>query len=317
MNGSASPAVAFTATATAINALPAIGWRWNVKRDARHHQADHQHLVVHATHQMNDHQRVERADPQRGSAVGADVAGHPRRRPDQQHQPGQHAQPQHHRARDDVVADQHRDELGHEDERRPVRRGRRRPDRTDVVQQRIRIVDRADQVRVEAVAQQCALRQIGVRVAAEHRHAKAAAAPARSRWWPPSCTRVAEPSITRRPNHSHANSITATPPHSSSDESTRPWPKRSHDRCSDSSSGSCSRVLPAPSPPAVIIAAPRNAQQRGLAPPARRGERGQPRDRVDTAVKRTGWRPTWRARRGPPSPVRRSVRHQGFPAPAW
>ncbi len=158
----------------------------------------------------------------------------------------------------------------------PVRRGRRRPDRTHVVQQRVRIVDRADDVRVEAVAQQCALRQIGVGVAAEHRHARAAAAPARSRWSPPSCTRVAEPSITRRPSHSHANSITATPPHSSTDDSTRPWPKRSQDRCSDSSSGSCSRVLPAPRPPTVISTAPRTAEQCGPGL-RRRGERGQPR----------------------------------------
>ena len=69
----------------------------------------------------------------------------PRCRPDQHHQPGQHAQPQHHGAGDHVVADEHRDELGDQDERGPVRRGGRRPDRTDVVQQRIRVVDRADQ----------------------------------------------------------------------------------------------------------------------------------------------------------------------------
>ena len=30
MNGRASPAVAFTATATAISAIPAIGWRWKI-----------------------------------------------------------------------------------------------------------------------------------------------------------------------------------------------------------------------------------------------------------------------------------------------
>ena len=75
----------------------------------------------------------------------------------------------------------------------------------------------------------------------------------------------AEPSITRRPSHSHAHSITATPPHSSSDDNTSPWPKRSQDRCSDSSSGSCSRVLPAPSPPAVISTAPRKPSSAGRA----------------------------------------------------
>ena len=75
----------------------------------------------------------------------------------------------------------------------------------------------------------------------------------------------AEPSITLRPSHNHANSITATPPHSSTDDSTSPCPKRSQDRCRDSSSGSCSRVLPAPRPPAVIIAAPRNPSSAGLA----------------------------------------------------
>ena len=75
----------------------------------------------------------------------------------------------------------------------------------------------------------------------------------------------AEPSITLRPSHNHANSITATPPHSSTDDSTSPCPNRSHDRCIDSSSGSCRRVLPAPSPPAVIIAAPSKPSSAGRA----------------------------------------------------
>ena len=92
----------------------------------------------------------------------------------------------------------------------------------------------------------------------------------------------AVPSTTRRPSHSHANSITATPPHSSTDDSTSPWPKRSQDRCSDSSSGSCSRVLPAPSPPAVISIAPRKPSSAG--PASRRGGelREQPRERAST-----------------------------------
>ena len=63
-------------------------------------------------------------------------------------------------------------------------------------------------------------------------------------------------SITRRPSHSQAISISVTPIHSSTDDSTRPCPNRSQDTCSDSRSGSCSRVLPAPSPPAVINTAP-------------------------------------------------------------
>ena len=40
-------------------------------RDARHHQPDHQHLVVDPTHQVDDHQRVEHRDPQGGRAAGA------------------------------------------------------------------------------------------------------------------------------------------------------------------------------------------------------------------------------------------------------
>ena len=160
------------------------------QRDAGHHQPNHQHLVVHATHQVNDHQRVQHADPQRGRTVGADMASHPRRRPDQQGQAGQHAQPQQHGAGHHVVAHQHRDELGDQDERGPVGRGRRRPDRTHVVQQRVRIVDRADDVWVEAVAQQCALRQIRIGVAAEHGNATAAVAPARTPSSPPSCIRL-------------------------------------------------------------------------------------------------------------------------------
>ena len=84
MNGSASPAVAFTATATAISADARHVAAAEGQRDARHHQPDHQHLVVHATHQMDDHQRVQYADPQCGSSAGADMPGDPRSGPDQQ-----------------------------------------------------------------------------------------------------------------------------------------------------------------------------------------------------------------------------------------
>src|SRR5262249_18998491 len=76
---------------------------------------------------------------------------------------------------------------------------------------------------------------------------------------------VAVRSITRRPSHSQAMSITATPTHSSTDDNTRPWPNRSQDRCSDSSRGSCRRVLPAPSPPVVINTAPSAPSSAGCA----------------------------------------------------
>jgi len=48
--------------------------------DGSHHQTHHQHLVVHPTHQMDDDQRIEHADPQCCSAVGSHVAGHPKAR---------------------------------------------------------------------------------------------------------------------------------------------------------------------------------------------------------------------------------------------
>ena len=74
---------------------------------------------------------------------------------------------------------------------------------------------------------------------------------------------VAERSTTRRPNHSHASSISATPAHSRIEDSTSPCPNRNHDRCIDSSTGSLTRVLPAPSPPAAIRAAPRAPSRAG------------------------------------------------------
>ena len=80
---------------------------------------------------------------------------------------------------------------------------------------------------------------------------------------------VALRSTTRRPSHSQANSITATPNHSSTEDNTRPWPNRSQDRCSDSSSGSCSRVLPAPEAAGGDQHRAEAAQQRGPAPPRR------------------------------------------------
>ena len=60
----------------------------------------------------------------------------------------------------DVVPDHVRHELGHQDEYRAVRRRGGRPDRTYVVKQRVRVVDRPDDVRVQAVAQKCALGKV-------------------------------------------------------------------------------------------------------------------------------------------------------------
>ena len=121
------------------------------QRYAGHHQAHHQHLVMHPAHQVNDHQGVEHADPQCHRAVGSDVTGNPRCGPDQQRQSGQHAQPQQHGSRDGVVPDDHGHELGDQDEGRPVGGGGGGPHRTHVVQQHIRVLDRPDHVRVVTV----------------------------------------------------------------------------------------------------------------------------------------------------------------------
>jgi hypothetical protein len=177
------------------------------QRDAGHHHAHHQHLVVHPAHQVNDHQRVEHADPQRYRAVGADVPGHPWCGPDQQCESGKHAQPQQHGPGDDVVAHQQRDEFRHQDERRPVGGGGGGPDLADVVQQRIRILDRSDHVRVETVAQQRALGQIRVGVPAEKRDAqqqRRQPEPGRGDHGVFGCRPpVAEPAAQPQPGHQH------------------------------------------------------------------------------------------------------------------
>ncbi|SKV06480.1 Uncharacterised protein [Mycobacteroides abscessus subsp. abscessus] len=49
-----------------------------------------------------------------------------------------------------------------------------------------------------------------------------------------------------------------TPSHMQIEDTTSPWPKRSQDSPADSSSGSCWRVLPAPSPPMATRIAPPN-----------------------------------------------------------
>ncbi len=140
------------------------------QRDTGGHQTHHQHLVVHPAHQMDEDQWVQHADPQRGRAVGAEMAGQAWSGPDQQRQPGQHAQTQQHGSGDDIVADDYRDELRNQNERRTVGRGGDRPDRAYVVQQRIGITDRANSVRIQTVAQKRPLGQIRVSVPAEDGH---------------------------------------------------------------------------------------------------------------------------------------------------
>ena len=76
---------------------------------------------------------------------------------------------------------------------------------------------------------------------------------------------VVSPARVRRPSNSQAISIRATPVHNTIDDSTSPCPKRSQDMCSDSSSGSCGLVLPAPSPPTVISTEPKKPSFAGRA----------------------------------------------------
>ena len=154
------------------------------QRDPGGHQAHHQHLVVHPAHQVDEHQRVEHADPQRERAVGAQMMGHPGRGPDQQRQSGQHAQAQQHGPRDHVVADDHRDELRNQDERRAIGCRGDGPNRTYVVQQRVRVSYRTDRIGIEPVAQEGALGQIRVGITAEDGHRQQQRRQPETRWWP-------------------------------------------------------------------------------------------------------------------------------------
>ncbi|SLC99287.1 Uncharacterised protein [Mycobacteroides abscessus subsp. massiliense] len=86
------------------------------ERDAGHHETDHQHLVVHTTHEVDDHQRVQHADPQRLAGAGREELCDSGCGPHQQRQPGQHAQAQQHGARHHVVTDDLRDEPRDEQE---------------------------------------------------------------------------------------------------------------------------------------------------------------------------------------------------------
>ena len=52
-NGNEIPAVALTAIATVITVMPRTFRPWKRQRDAGGHQAHHQHLVVHAAHQVD------------------------------------------------------------------------------------------------------------------------------------------------------------------------------------------------------------------------------------------------------------------------
>ncbi len=81
--GNEIPAVALTAIATVIRMMPSDVVATESQRDTGGHQAHHQHLVVHPTHQVDEHQWVEYADPQRRRAVTAQMAGQARGGPDQ------------------------------------------------------------------------------------------------------------------------------------------------------------------------------------------------------------------------------------------
>ena len=109
MNGSATPAVAFIATPTTISAMPAIGWRWNINAMPAAIRPTISISLCTPPIRWISTSGLS-TQPQRGRAVAAEVAGQPRGGPDQQRQARQHAQPQQHRARDDVVADDHGDD---------------------------------------------------------------------------------------------------------------------------------------------------------------------------------------------------------------
>jgi len=140
------------------------------QRDTGAHQSDHQHLVVDAADQVDQHQGVEHGQPQRDRRLAAQMFGQIWHRPHHQRESGQHDQSQRDGARDHVVAGDGGDGPAEQQEDRAVGRGGGGPDRADIVQQHAGIGDGADPVGIETVAQQRALRQIGVGVAAEHGH---------------------------------------------------------------------------------------------------------------------------------------------------
>ena len=116
-------------------------------------------------------------EPQRDRRVAAQAAGEAGHRPDHQDQARQHRQPQQHGARDDVVAGDARDAVSRA-------AGDIGPYGAVVVVQTLLTLSsrtpgighRADRVRIEAGPQQRALGQVRVRVAAEHRRPRPAAA---------------------------------------------------------------------------------------------------------------------------------------------
>src|SRR5690606_39912632 len=124
-------------------------------------------------------------------------------------------------------------------------------------------------------------------------------------------------------------SIRVTPVHSRVDDTTRPWPNRNQDRYSDSGRGACTRLVPAPSPPAVISTAPNppssagrpaadraNGLSREIWPP--RPDLGRSVDDVEAVmVRRTGWQPIGPTRTDRPWPLRGWGRRRAGAAPGW
>ena len=139
------------------------------QHDAGRHEPDHQEFVVNSTDEVDEYQRVEDSEPQRDRGLAAHVRRQSRNCPHHQGEAGKHSDAQQHRSCDHVVAGDAGDRLTEQEEEWSVRRRRRRPDIADVVEEQAGIGHRTHRIRVEAVAQQRALRKVGVGVPAEHR----------------------------------------------------------------------------------------------------------------------------------------------------
>ena len=139
---------------------------------AREHEPDHERLVVDAADQVEQHERVADAEPQREPDVHPAAPGEPRQRPDDEGEPGQRQHAVGEDAEDDVVAGERGDAASDDEEERAVGGGGVAPDRGDRADERIvdaQAARGAEHVGVDAARELGALGEVAVDVAGEQR----------------------------------------------------------------------------------------------------------------------------------------------------
>ena len=157
--------------------------RWRIALDADRqppdadlqpgqHQPDGQCVVVRAGDEMEDQQRVRRAQPQRRHRLDAEAARQPRQRPDDQHDADEREPALQQHAERDVVARDRGQPAAEPQHDRPVRRGCFAPHIGHAEGERVADAERllrAERVRVHAAVHDLALREIAVDVAGKQR----------------------------------------------------------------------------------------------------------------------------------------------------